>query len=96
MKLPPARELVRAKPGEVNYGFVDRFTLVHFGIGLVYGLLHLHLGWALLLAIGWELVENILKARVAWIFPHATADTWKNSLGDVLAVMSGWALMALT
>lgn len=83
-----------AKPGEINYPFADRFTFVHFGIGLAYGVLGLSLGWVLALAIGWEAVENLLKAWLPQMFPHATADTWRNSLGDTLAVMGGWALLA--
>jgi hypothetical protein len=93
MKWPELRRPPPAKPGEVNYGFVDRFTFVHFGIGVLYGYLTLGFGWVALLAVGWEVVEDQLKLRVPRVFPHATADTWKNSLGDVLAVLSGWVLL---
>jgi hypothetical protein len=74
----------------VNYSFVDRFTFVHFGIGVVYGLLHLHLGLAAILAVAWEVVENPLKVRFTFLFPHATADTFQNSVGDIVAVLGGW------
>jgi hypothetical protein len=83
---PPARK------GEVNYSWFDRFTFIHFGIGVAYAVFGLSAGAALGLAILWEVVENPLKANVPFIFPHATADTWKNMAGDILAVLSGWLL----
>ena len=87
LRWPPA-----AKPGEINYSFFDRFTFVHFGVGVIYALLHLSFGLSVALAMTWEAVENPLKAYVPKIFPHATADTWQNSLGDCLAVALGWIL----
>jgi hypothetical protein len=90
MRWPPP-----AKPGEVNYDFFDRFTFVHFGIGVAYGALHFPLAWVVALAVAWELVENPLKAYLPFVFPHASADTWKNSSGDTAAVLSGWACFGL-
>ena len=83
-----------ARPGEINYPFMDRFTLAHFAIGVIYGRLALSWWLALTLAVFWELIENPLKAYCPRIFPHATADTWQNSLGDCVAVMAGWALVS--
>jgi hypothetical protein len=80
-----------AKPGEVNYSTVDRFTLVHAGIGVAYELLGLSFLPTLLLAVAWELIENPFKAYLPWIFPHATHDTLRNSIGDSVALMIGWA-----
>ncbi|MEZ4815495.1 MAG: hypothetical protein R3A80_09865 [Bdellovibrionota bacterium] len=79
-----------ALPGSINYSFVDRFTLVHFCIGSLYGLLGTSFVFVLLLAIGWELVENPLKVLFPKVFPEASADTLQNSIGDTLAVLSGW------
>jgi hypothetical protein len=87
MRRPPP-----APPGEINHPTVDRFTLVHASIGLVYGLVGLHALVALALAIAWEVAENPLKAHLPRFFPHATQDTWRNAIGDVVAVMIGWAL----
>lgn len=84
-KTPPP-----AHPGEVNWPMCDRFTLVHFGIGCTYAVLGLPFLVTLVLAVLWELVENPLKAYCPWIFPHATADTLRNSIGDSLAVCGGW------
>jgi hypothetical protein len=87
MRSPPP-----AKPGEINYATVDRFTLVHAGIGVAYELLGLSFLLALVLAIAWELIENPLKAYLPWVFPHATHDTLRNSIGDSVALMISWAV----
>lgn len=80
-----------AKKGEVNYHLIDRFTFVHFLIGVGYGLLGLNFLITLFLAIGWEIIEDFLKANLPFIFPHATGDTLKNAVGDGIAVILGWA-----
>ncbi len=84
---PPARR------GEVNYAMVDRFTLVHASIGVIYALLGLKFVVALLLALAWEFVENPLKAHLPMVFPNATRDTLRNAIGDVLAVLAGWTIV---
>lgn len=85
---PPA-----ARKGAVNYGAVDRFTFVHFAIGLAYGWLGLSFWTALFLASLWEVVENPLKFNLPRLFPHATADTLQNLVGDMIAVMTGWLMI---
>jgi hypothetical protein len=85
MRWPPP-----SKPGEVNHGFVDRFTVVHASIGVVYGLLGLSVLETVVLAVAWELLENPLKAYLPRLFPHATRDTVSNAIGDLLAVVGGW------
>lgn len=82
----------KAKPGEVNHSFVDRFTLAHACIGMAYGWMELEALAAFALAIAWELAENPLKAHLPALFPHASQDTWRNAVGDVGAVMCGWAI----
>mgnify|MGYP001610072195 CR=1 FL=1 len=81
-----------ATRGEVNYGAFDRFTLVHFLIGVGYGLLALELWVTAVLAIAWEVLEDFLKASVPMLFPHGTRDTLRNAAGDVAAVLTGWIL----
>ena len=93
MKLPQLRQPPLAKPGEVNYDLFDRFTFAHLCVGIAYGVLHLPFGWVALLAIGWEVIENPLKAYLPFAFPNATADTWRNSVGDSAAVLVGWILL---
>jgi hypothetical protein len=83
----------RARSGEVNYDFFDIFTWAHFLIGIFYGVIHLSFLFSLMLAVAWELIENPLKSLVPRVFPHATADTLKNSVGDVIAVLSGWGII---
>jgi len=90
MRSPPP-----AKEGEVNFDFVDRFTFAHAAIGVGYALAGLGVMSALVLAIAWEIAENPLKVRFPAIFPHATRDTLRNALGDVLAVIAGWSLFRL-
>ena len=70
---------------------MDRFTLIHLGIGFCYQRLGLSMGVMLLLAIAWEIIENPLKAHLPHLFPHATADTLQNVSGDVCAVIAGWS-----
>lgn len=81
-----------ARPGEVNYHFVDRFTAVHFLIGWFYAYLGFNVWLMFFLAVFWELVENPLKKYCKFMFPHATADTLSNMVGDVIAVSLGWYL----
>ncbi len=90
MRWPPP-----SKPGEVNYDLVDRFTFVHASIGVAYGLAGIGPVWTCVLAVAWELVENPMKAYLPRIFPHATSDTLRNAIGDMLAVLSGWAATQL-
>lgn len=85
MRFPP-----KAKYGEINFGFTDRFTIAHFLIGIVYGFFGLNFGAAIFLAALWELLENPAKAYLPIVFPHASMDTFSNMLGDCLAVLSGW------
>lgn len=84
-----------SKPGEINHGFVDRFTLAHFLIGMLYAALQMSFWWAFALAIAWEIFENPMKSYLPRFFPNGTQDTWRNVTGDVLAVLLGWATFGL-
>lgn len=79
-----------AQPGEINYSFIDRFTLVHFSIGIIYARMDLGFWPMFILALFWEIIENPLKVKLPRMFPHASADTLQNSIGDFLAVVAGW------
>jgi hypothetical protein len=94
MKLKIARPR-RARLGEINYSFGDRFTLVHFTLGFFYAAIGLPFVIGLGLAVLWELVENPLKVYAPKVFPNATADTLQNSLGDTLAVCCGWWVFSI-
>jgi hypothetical protein len=81
-----------ARSGELNYAFVDPYSLAHALIGALLGLAGLRLGALLAIAIGWELVEHVFKTLVPAAFPHPTQDTLANSAGDVLSALVGWAI----
>lgn len=81
-----------AKPGEINYSAFDRFTIVHFLIGSAYSYFNLPFLLVLFFAIGWEIIENPLKVKLHWLFPHGTADSFTNAASDTIAVILGWGV----
>jgi hypothetical protein len=81
-----------ATSGEINFGLVDPYTLVHGLVGVVAAAIGLRFVGMLTLAIGWEIVEHVLKLLIPSVFPHVTQDTFQNSCGDVLATTLGWGL----
>lgn len=93
--MSPWKKPPPAKPGGINRDLLDRFTLAHAAIGALYGLIGLSLPWMLVLAVGWELVEDPLKAYLPRLFPHGTSDTLRNAVGDVVAVIGGWWIARL-
>jgi len=81
-----------AGPGDINHAFVDVFSLVHLAGGLVMGALGLRFLPMLVLAVGWEVVEHILKDCIPRVFVHPSQDTLLNASGDVLVSLLGWLL----
>ncbi len=88
----PLPELRVARPGEVNWGPFDQFTLMHVAVGAAQGAWGLPFWFAAVWGVGWELVERPFKRAVPQWFPHATQDTAPNALWDAMAVMGGWWL----
>lgn len=84
-----------ARPGEINFPAVDRFTLAHLGVGVLLGLIGLRWWAAAGTAIGWELIERPLKRRIPELFPHSTQDTLANAATDATAMMVGWGAVRL-
>jgi len=86
----------RARPGEDNYSFVDRYTAGHAAFGILAGLGRLP--WWVTLASGlfFDLVVE-RKFKDAWprIWPNATQDTWMNVAGDTVAMMAGWKIATI-
>ena len=82
-----------ARPGEVNYPIVDRFTLVHAGFGALLSIVGASRNQALAVAIGWELLERTMKRTMPQIFPHSTQDTIPNMIGDAVANYLGYLAM---
>jgi hypothetical protein len=87
----PGPAQVTAAPGTVNYAPLDTFTLVHASFGLVLGALGLRFFPVLLLAVGWEIAEHLLKDCVPAAFVHPTQDTIGNAAADVVATVLAWA-----
>ncbi|HVV50168.1 MAG TPA: hypothetical protein VHO06_10950 [Polyangia bacterium] len=81
-----------ARPGEINYAPFDRYSLFHGLVGLAAGLVGLGFWPMLGIAVGWEIVEHVLKNLVPAVFAYPTQDTLANSVGDVLSALYGWAL----
>lgn len=95
---PRARRLGNrtAFPGEINHALVDRYTVGHAAVGVLLGLGRAPWWLALVVALGWEVVERPLKNAFPRAFPYATQDTLGNSLLDAGAMMAGWgAIKAL-
>lgn len=78
-------------PGGINQDPLDRYTLAHFGSGVVCGLLKVEWWQALLLSLGWDVLERILKDVAPQIWPHPSQDSLQHVAVDTAAWMLGWA-----
>ena len=78
--------------GEINTALLDPYSLVHGLVGVVMVALGFGLLPTLVLAIGWEVAEHVLKNLIPQVFPHPSQDTLANSFGDVLSTAIGWGL----
>ena len=76
----------------INKRAADRFTLAHLAGGWIAGQLGATPGQALVVGIGWELLESPLKSAIPAAFPHASPDTAANALVDAAAFMLGYLL----
>jgi hypothetical protein len=81
-----------AGPGDVNHAFFDLFSLVHMSAGAAFGALGLGFFPMLVLAMGWEIAEHVMKDCIPHVFVHPSQDTLLNACGDVLVTMVGWTL----
>ncbi len=72
---------------------VDRFTVAHFGAGCVGGAFDID--WKLFMAgaIGWEVLEHVLKDSHPGLFPNPSQDSLGNATCDVLAAGLGFGAM---
>jgi hypothetical protein len=85
----PGRQPV-APPGATNHGPLDLFSVVHGLCGMAFGVLGLSLAQTLIIAVGWELAEHVLKNACPAAFVHPTQDTLANAASDVLSAVLGW------
>lgn len=81
-----------ANPGEINGDPIDRFTIGHAAFGYFLGNKGLSFEKTLLIAVGWEVAERVLKNQFPKVFPNPTQDTFANASLDVVAVIGGWKL----
>jgi hypothetical protein len=81
-----------ARPGEINYPPIDRYSLAHGLIGVAAGLAGFGFWQTVGIAVGWEIVEHVLKNLVPALFAYPSQDTLVNSFGDVISTMLGWAV----
>lgn len=77
---------------EINRAIVDRYTIGHFSLGVLYGTLKMPWWLALIFTVGFEIVERPLKRHSPMFFPAPSQDSLANSIGDSTAVMLGWAV----
>lgn len=76
-------------PGEQP--IVDRWTVGHAAVGVVYGGATSWPWWVALAAgVAWEVVENPLKDTYPWLFPDVKHDRTPNAIADTAAVMVGF------
>lgn len=78
----------------VNQAPIDRFTLGHFAVGIGLAAAGASPSTALVMAIGWELIEGPLKVRTPAVFPNPSPDSPANASLDAAAMMLGWYLAA--
>jgi hypothetical protein len=81
-----------ARPGEVNHGPIDIWTVGHVAVGAGLGLVRAPWWVALGGAVAWEFAENPLKRHVFNSMVGSTKDTFVNSTVDVVALMVGWGV----
>lgn len=79
----PVEQVTNQKP-------FDRFTLGHFGFGLMMGAVKLTLPGILITAIGWELLERPFKVMTPKLFPVPRQDSFANASVDALSMIAGW------
>ena len=72
----------------INGSLVDRFTLAHLAAGYVLGG-YFGVNTVTAIAVAWEILERPAKRRYPQWFPHATQDTPRNMIGDVVAMRWG-------
>lgn len=75
-----------------NQRAVDRYTLVHAGVGWLVGKAGVPWRVALTWAVAFELLEDELKDKAPQLFPRPSHDSTVNKVADVAAFLGGYAL----
>jgi hypothetical protein len=75
---------------KVNVAPIDVFTIPHFLFGVIFAMFGVSLVTVVLLALGFELFENVFKDTWSWLFPNASHDSFLNTTFDIIALIIGW------
>lgn len=84
-------KVVARHKGEQNVAAVDPWTVVHLSSGLAMGLMDVPLRWALLSAVSYEVIEQLVE-RERWgqdVFETSRPETPANAVADVLVFAAG-------
>ena len=83
--------LVARTKEEQNVAAVDPWTAVHLSTGLALGLMDIPVRWALLSAVTYEVIEQVVE-REDWgqeLFETSRPETVANALADVAVFAAG-------
>jgi hypothetical protein len=76
----------------INQSFLDGMSLIHLGVGMAMGLFRLPLWVVLVVTVGWEVAEHVLKIHYPEMFVFPSQDSLANATFDVLCALLGWGL----
>lgn len=87
-------KLIATEKAHQNRAMVDPWTAVHFAAGLAFGLVNVPFRRSLLLAVGYEVVEQVLE-RQPWgkdLFQTSGPETISNAVMDLVVFGVGQRL----
>lgn len=86
--------LVATEKSQQNDSAVDPWTIVHFGVGLAFGLWELPFGWSMTAAAAYEVFEQVLERSKTGqtIFTTSGPENAANVLVDLLVFAAGHQL----
>lgn len=84
-------KLVATRKKEQNRAVADPWTAVHFSAGLALGLMAVPLRWTLPLAVGYEVLEQLLERKRMGqeLFETSGPETVPNAVMDVAVFVAG-------
>lgn len=87
-------KFIATRKSQQNETMVDPWTVVHFAAGLAVGLVRMPFGWGLGLALGYEVVEQILERKEVGqeLFETAGPEAVPNAILDVAVFAAGHLL----
>lgn len=77
----------------VNKNIVDRYTYGHFGVGMFIGAWNAPEWLAVLIAVGYEIIEHPIKQKLSNIFPTKTDESFKNAAMDAVTMYAGYKIV---